>query len=100
MASTVRVGPGLKFYKGTRDAVRTRHANMDSLIAIGTTAALATSPLVMITSGVPLSYAARLMKRANVRHLAVFNGREIVGVLSASDIVRAIGLLRREEIPA
>ena len=61
---------------------------------------LATSPLVMITSGVPLSYAARLMKRANVRHLAVFNGREIVGVLSASDIVRAIGLLRREEIPA
>ncbi len=58
---------------------------------------LATSPLVMITSGVPLSYAARLMKRANVRHLAVFNGREIVGVLSASDIVRAIGVVRHEE---
>ena len=61
---------------------------------------LATTPLVVITPGVPLSYAARLMKRANVRHLAVFNGREIIGMLSATDIVRAIGLLRREEIVA
>ena len=61
---------------------------------------VATTPLVVITPGVPLRYAARLMKRANVRHLAVFNGREVVGVLSAFDIVRAIGLLRREEVPA
>ncbi len=61
---------------------------------------VASTPLVVITAGVPLRYAARLMKRANVRHLAVFNGREIVGVLSASDIVRAIGVLRHEEIVA
>jgi len=60
---------------------------------------MATTPLVVVTPGVPLRYAARLMKRANVRHLAVFNGREIVGILSASDIVRAIGILR-EEVPA
>ncbi len=61
---------------------------------------VATTPLVLITPGVPLRYAARLMKRANVRHLAVFNGREIVGVLSASDIVRAIGVARHEKILA
>ena len=57
----------------------------------------ATTPLVVITPGVSIRYAARLMKRANVRHLAVFNGRDIIGVLSASDIVRAIGLLRHEK---
>jgi len=57
---------------------------------------VATTPLVVVTPGVPLRYAARLMKRASVRHLAVFNGREIVGILSASDIVRAIGVLREE----
>lgn len=58
------------------------------------------APIVVVTPGVPLHYAARLMRRTNVRHLAVFNGREIVGVLSASDIVRAVGQLRHEEVPA
>ncbi len=52
---------------------------------------VATAPLVTVTPGVPVAYAARLMKRANLRHLAVFNGREVVGILSAYDIVRAIG---------
>lgn len=52
---------------------------------------VATAPLVTVTPGVPVGYAARLMKRTNLRHLAVFNGREIVGVLSAFDIARAAG---------
>ena len=52
---------------------------------------VATAPLVTVTPGVPVAYAARLMKRANLRHLAVFNGREVVGVLSSYDIVKAIG---------
>jgi len=52
---------------------------------------VATAPLVTVTPGVPLAYAARLMKRANLRHLAVFNGREVVGVLSNFDIMKAIG---------
>ena len=52
---------------------------------------VAAAPLVVVTPGVPLAYAARLMKRANCRHLAVFNGREIVGILSASDVVKAVG---------
>ena len=53
--------------------------------------AVATAPLVTVTPGVPIAYAARLMKRTNLRHLAVFNGREIVGVLSAYDVARAAG---------
>ncbi len=52
---------------------------------------VATAPLVTVTPGVPVAYAARLMKRANLRHLAVFNGKEVVGVLSAYDITKAIG---------
>ena len=52
---------------------------------------IASAPLVTITPGVPIAYAARLMKRTNLRHLAVFNGREIVGVLSAYDFMKALG---------
>jgi Cu+-exporting ATPase len=39
LATPVQFIAGWKFYLGTRDAVRARQANMDSLIAIGTTAA-------------------------------------------------------------
>jgi CBS domain-containing protein len=52
---------------------------------------VATAPLVTVTPGVPVAYAARLMKRANLRHLAVFNGKEVVGILSSFDIAKAIG---------
>jgi len=52
---------------------------------------VAAAPLVVVTPGVPLAYAARLMKRGNLRHLAVFNGRQIVGLLSAHDVVKAVG---------
>ena len=52
---------------------------------------VATAPLVTVTPGGPVAYAARLMRRANRRHLAVFNGREVVGILSSYDIVKAIG---------
>ncbi|MGQ0798214.1 MAG: CBS domain-containing protein [Methanobacteriota archaeon] len=55
---------------------------------------VATAPLVTVTPGVPIAYAARLMRRTNLRHLAVFNGREVVGVLSAVDVVKAIAKLR------
>jgi len=57
-------------------------------------AQIATAPLVTVTPGVPIEYAARLMKKTNLRHLAVFNGREVVGVLSAYDIAKAIAKLR------
>ena len=52
---------------------------------------VATAPLVTVTPGVPIVYDARLMKRANLRHLVVFNGRVIVGILSGFDIAKAMG---------
>jgi len=39
LATPVQFIAGWRFYMGTRDAVKARQANMDSLIAIGTTAA-------------------------------------------------------------
>lgn len=39
LAMIVQFYPGLKFYRGTVDAVKNRSGNMDSLIAIGTSAA-------------------------------------------------------------
>ncbi len=71
------------------DIVDAIAAGMDPTVAL--VRDVATAPLVTVTPGVPVAYAARLMKRANLRHLAVFNGREVVGVLSAYDIVKAIG---------
>lgn len=46
LATPVQFVGGWRFYKGTRDAIRARQANMDSLIAIGTSAAWAYSTLV------------------------------------------------------
>ena len=39
LASIVQLYPGLPFYRGTLDALRSRVGNMDVLIAVGTTAA-------------------------------------------------------------
>ena len=39
LASIVQFYPGLSFYRGTLDALRSRMGNMDVLIAVGTTAA-------------------------------------------------------------
>ncbi|MFQ6127961.1 MAG: heavy metal translocating P-type ATPase [Thermoplasmata archaeon] len=39
MATSVQFYPGLKFYRGTMKALRNRRANMDTLIAVGTSAA-------------------------------------------------------------
>jgi CBS domain-containing protein len=50
----------------------------------------ATLPLLVITPGVPVTYAVRAMSRFGLRHLAVFNGRAVVGVLSNLDVIRAI----------
>jgi len=46
LATPVQFIAGWRFYKGTRDAIRARQANMDSLIAIGTTAAWGYSMLI------------------------------------------------------
>ena len=51
---------------------------------------LSTSPLVLVTPGVRLRDAAKMMSRLNLRHLAVFNGKEVVGIVSGLDLVRAL----------
>lgn len=50
-ATPVQFIAGWRFYKGTRDAVRARQANMDSLIAVGTTAAWVYSTLIAFFRG-------------------------------------------------
>jgi Cu+-exporting ATPase len=44
----IQFGFGLRFYKGTYDAVRNRMGNMDSLIALGTSAAWVYSTVVVL----------------------------------------------------
>jgi len=51
---------------------------------------IASSPLAIVSPGMPIKYAAKLMKKINLKHLAVFNGIDIVGVMSNTDIIDAI----------
>ena len=47
LATPVQFWPGWRFYRGTKDALKNRSANMDVLIAMGTTAAWAYSTLIV-----------------------------------------------------
>ena len=51
-----------------------------------------TKPLVMVSPGLVLKYCARLMQMTGIRRAPVFDGTEIVGVLSNTDIFNAIGV--------
>ncbi len=55
LGTAVQFWPGWRFYRGTKDAIKNRSANMDVLIAMGTTAAWAYSTLILITMalGIP-----------------------------------------------
>ena len=46
-------------------------------------------PLVMVSPGLELKYCARLMAMAGIRRAPVFDGKEIIGLLSNTDIVHA-----------
>ncbi len=48
LATAVQFSAGLRFYRGLVDAIKARQANMDSLIAIGTTTAWAYSALIAL----------------------------------------------------
>lgn len=47
-------------------------------------------PLITVSPGLALKYCARLMHKAGVRRAVVFDGKEIVGILSNTDIFNAI----------
>ena len=51
LAAAVQFYPGWVFYRGTYDAVRNRIANMDVLIAVGTSAAFFYSLAIVMLSG-------------------------------------------------
>jgi len=58
---------------------------------------VASSPLAIVSPGMPVKYAAKLMKKINLKHLAVFNGAEIVGIISNTDIIDAIVEEKKKE---
>ena len=47
-------------------------------------------PLITVPLTSRLKYCARLMDHAGIRRVAVFDGKEIVGILSNTDIFNAI----------
>jgi signal-transduction protein with cAMP-binding, CBS, and nucleotidyltransferase domain len=57
---------------------------------------VSTKPLFIVSPGMPIIYAAKMFKRGRVNHLAVFNGQEIVGIISYADVLQAIPELIRQ----
>jgi len=49
-----------------------------------------TKPLVMVSPGLTLKYCARMFHHAGIRRAPVFDGKEIIGILSNTDIFNAI----------
>jgi CBS domain-containing protein len=47
-------------------------------------------PLLTVSPGLKVKYAARLLRRHNVRHLPVFDGQKLVGMLTESDILQKV----------
>ena len=51
-----------------------------------------TKPLVMVSPDLELKYCARLFNQTGIRRAPVFDGKEIVGILSNTNIFFAIGV--------
>lgn len=49
-----------------------------------------TKPLITVSPGLTLKYCARLMNHAGIRRAVVFDGKNIVGILSNTDIFNAV----------
>jgi CBS domain-containing protein len=47
-------------------------------------------PLITVSPGLALKYCARLFNTAGIRRAPVFDGKEIIGILSNTDIFNAI----------
>jgi P-type Cu+ transporter len=56
MASIVQFYAGLPFYRGARDAIRSRGWNMDVLIAVGTTVAYGYSAVALVDGALPRAF--------------------------------------------
>ena len=51
---------------------------------------MASKPLFIVSPGMPILYAAKMFRKAGVNHLAVFNGQEILGIISCNDVLRSL----------
>ena len=51
---------------------------------------VASRPLFIVSPGMPILHAAKLFRKGGVHHLAVFNGQEILGIISYGDIVKSL----------
>jgi CBS domain-containing protein len=49
-----------------------------------------TKPVIMVSPGLALKYCARLMNGAGIRRAPVFDGKNVVGIISNSDIFNAL----------
>ena len=57
---------------------------------------VASKPLFIVSPGMPILHAAKLFKKGGVHHLAVFNGKEILGVISYGDVIKHLPALMRQ----
>jgi CBS domain-containing protein len=53
-----------------------------------------TRPVIMVSPGLALKYCARLMHQCGIRRAPVFDGKNIVGLISNSDIFLALDVGR------
>ena len=51
---------------------------------------MASKPLLIVSPGMPILYAAKMFRKGGVDHLAVFNGQEILGIISCNDVLRSL----------
>jgi signal-transduction protein with cAMP-binding, CBS, and nucleotidyltransferase domain len=51
---------------------------------------MASKPLFIVSPGMPILYAAKMFRKGEVNHLAVFNGQEILGIISCNDVLRSL----------
>jgi len=51
---------------------------------------MASKPLFIVSPGMPILYAAKMFRNGAVNHLAVFNGQEILGIISCNDVLRSL----------
>jgi CBS domain-containing protein len=57
---------------------------------------VASKPLFIVSPGMPILHAAKLFKKGGVHHLAVFNGQQILGVISYGDVMKRLPTLMRQ----
>jgi signal-transduction protein with cAMP-binding, CBS, and nucleotidyltransferase domain len=51
---------------------------------------MASKPLFIVSPGMPVLYAAKMFRKGEVNHLAVFNGQEILGIISCNDVLESL----------